>query len=40
MPLPPWYEQQRRRLRFKPGVLVDYLSRDKQLIYVGEAFYA
>jgi phage/plasmid primase, P4 family, C-terminal domain len=39
LPLPPWYEKQSRGLRLKPGVLADYLSRDKQLIYAGEAYY-
>jgi putative DNA primase/helicase len=38
-PLPPWYQQHPRGLRLKPGVLADYLSRDKQLIYAGEAYY-
>ncbi|WP_051355569.1 phage/plasmid primase, P4 family [Acetobacterium malicum] len=38
-PLPPWYQQQPRGLRLKPGVLADYLSRDKPLIYAGEAYY-
>ena len=38
-PLAPWYQQQPRGLRLMTGILADYLSRDKQIIYAGEAYY-
>lgn len=38
-PLEPWYVQHPRGLRLMTGVLADYLSRDKRLLYAGEAYY-
>jgi len=38
-PLPPWYAKHPRGLRFMPGILADVLSKEKPVIYVGEAYY-
>ncbi|MBC3802973.1 hypothetical protein GH808_00760 [Acetobacterium fimetarium] len=38
-PLAPWYQKQPRGLRLMTGILADCLSRDKDIIYTGEAYY-